>query len=66
VILQLRAQAPALPIIVMSGSGVSSDADRLRDAQLIGKVTLLQKPLSFDTLTAVVRSILAALRQRQA
>jgi CheY-like chemotaxis protein len=63
IILQLRALAPALSIIVMSG--VASDADRLRGARL-GSVTVLLKPFSFDTLTAVVRSVLGGLRQRQA
>jgi two-component system response regulator RegX3 len=65
VILQLRAQAPALPIIALC-SAASSDIDRLRDAQVLGKVIVLQRPFTFGTLTAVVRSILAALRQQQA
>ena len=65
VMLQLRAHAPALPIIIMSGSAVAADTDRLRDARL-ANVAVLQKPFSLDTLTAVVRSALAAPEQRQA
>jgi CheY-like chemotaxis protein len=65
VMLQLRAHAPALPIIIMSGSAVAADTDRLRDARL-ANVAVLQKPFSLDTLTAVVRSALDAPQQRQA
>ena len=66
VVLQLRAQAPALPIIVMSGSAIAADTARLREAHLLDGLTVLEKPFSLATLTAVVRSALATPRQEQA
>lgn len=66
VILQLRARAPTLPILVMSGSAVAADAARLREVQLRDGVTILEKPFSFDTLTTVVRSALATAGRRPA
>jgi CheY-like chemotaxis protein len=65
VVLQLRAQAPALPIVIMSGSAVAADTKRLGDAHLLGGVTVVEKPFSWDTLTAVVRSALAARQENQ-
>ena len=66
VVLQLRAERPALPIIVMSGSAVAADTARLREAHLLDGLIVLEKPFSLDTLTAVVRSALATPRQQQA
>jgi CheY-like chemotaxis protein len=64
--LQLRALAPAVPIMVISGDRVPEDPELLRDAQLLGTITLLQKPFRLGALTAAVRSALIQLDQRQA
>ena len=57
-ILQLRASAPTLPVIAMSGGDQSGDLNALRDAKLLGAVRLLAKPFSLDTLTAAVADAL--------
>jgi two-component system, NtrC family, response regulator AtoC len=66
VLLQLRTQAPALPIVVMSGSAVAADSVRLQEAQLLANVKVLEKPFSLNVLTTVVRSALATSQQKQA
>jgi len=58
VILQLRASAPTLPVIAMSGGDQSGDLNALRDAKLLGAVGLLAKPFSLDTLAAAVADAL--------
>jgi len=66
VLLQLRVQAPALPIVVMSGSAVAADTIRLQEAELLANVKVLEKPFSLNTLTTVVRSALATPEQKRA
>jgi CheY-like chemotaxis protein len=56
VIRELRAKAPALPVIAMSGSGNSRDLDRLRAAELMGAVGVLGKPFSWDELMSAIAS----------
>jgi CheY-like chemotaxis protein len=54
VILQLRAYAPDLPVIAMSGGGRSRDLDLLGSAGLLGAVGLLTKPFTADELAAAI------------
>jgi len=54
VIRELRAAAPALPVIAMSGSGNSGDLALLRAAELLGVVGVLGKPFSWDELMAAI------------
>jgi CheY-like chemotaxis protein len=56
VIRELRAHAPALPVIAMSGSGNSRDLELLRAAQLAGAVGVLGKPFSWDELMGAIAS----------
>jgi CheY-like chemotaxis protein len=56
VIRELRTEAPALPVIAMSGSGTSRDLELLRSAQLLGAVAVLGKPFSWDELMAAIAS----------
>jgi CheY-like chemotaxis protein len=60
VILQLRASAPTLAVIAMSGGDRSGDLHALRDAKLLGAVGLLEKPFPLETL---IGAIAAALEQ---
>jgi CheY-like chemotaxis protein len=63
VILQLRASAPTLPVIAMSGGDQSGDLDALRDAKLLGAVGLLAKPFSIETLITAVAAALEQARK---
>jgi len=54
VIRELRAAAPALPVIAMSGSGNSGDLALLRAAELLGVVGVLGKPFSWDELMTAI------------
>ncbi len=65
VILQLRAQAPALPIVAMSGVG-PWDLETLRNAHLLGAVAILQKPFTREELITAVANALSSPDERQA
>ena len=54
VILQLRAYAPGLPVIAMSGGDRSRDLDLLGSVRLLGAVGLLAKPFGGDELVAAI------------
>ena len=54
VILQLRAYAPRLPVIAMSGGERSLDLDLLGSAGLLGAVGLLTKPFGEAELAAAI------------
>jgi CheY-like chemotaxis protein len=58
VILQLRAYAPTLPVIAMSGGERSRDLDVLGAVKLLGAVPLLSKPFSGEDLLAAVAAAL--------
>jgi len=60
VVLELRAFAPALPVIAMSGGSRSRELDLLGDAELLGTVALLEKPFGYKDLMAAVRAALAS------
>jgi two-component system response regulator (stage 0 sporulation protein F) len=62
VIVQLRAFAPHLPVIAMSGGVQSRDLDLLSDAKLLGAVGVLYKPFTGEALT---QAITAALQHTQ-
>ena len=57
---QLRAIAPALPVIVMSGGDQTRGLDLLGDAMLLGAFATLAKPFSLDELLGTVTRALAA------
>jgi CheY-like chemotaxis protein len=64
-VLQLRAEAPALPVVAMSGIG-RWDFEALRDAHLLGAVGILQKPFTGQELIAAVAAALSSPDERQA
>jgi CheY-like chemotaxis protein len=66
VILQLRALAPTVPVIAMSGGDRSRDLDLLGDAQLLGAVGLLQKPFTGESLMAAIAAALEPTNRRRA
>jgi CheY-like chemotaxis protein len=66
VILQLRAFAPSVPVIAMSGGDRSRDLGLLGDAQLLGAVGLLQKPFTGDALLAAIAAAMDPRNRRQA
>ena len=66
VILQLRAYAPTLPVIAMSGGERSRDLDLLGTAGLLGAVGLLTKPFTADELAAAVGAAAGQAGQRPA
>lgn len=54
VAMALRASAPALPVIVMSGGDRTERLDLLGNALLLGAVRVLRKPFTIDeALTAI-------------
>ncbi len=57
---ELRAAGEMLPVIAISGSVVLADLEAVRHAQLLGSVTLLTKPLSWDQLMGAVGAALSA------
>jgi CheY-like chemotaxis protein len=65
VILQLRAHAPTVPIVAMSGVG-PWDLETLRDAHLLGAVGILQKPFTREELLRAVANALSSPDKRQA
>jgi len=54
VMLELRAFAPTLPVIAMSGGQRALDLDLLGSATLLGAVSVLTKPFTKDDLLAAV------------
>jgi CheY-like chemotaxis protein len=60
VILELRREAPTLPVIAMSAGERARDFDLLAEAQVLGAVSLLRKPFSRDELLAVIESALGS------
>jgi CheY-like chemotaxis protein len=62
VLAQLRANAPTLPVIMMSGGVQTKSLDLLGDAVLLGAFATLAKPFSIDELLGVVAKGLAAAR----
>ncbi len=60
VIVQLRAFAPHLPVIAMSGGGQSRDLDLLGDAKLLGAVGVLYKPFTGEALNQAITAALAS------
>jgi DNA-binding NtrC family response regulator len=59
-LVQFRAIAPAMPVIVMSGGTQTRGLDLLADARLLGAFTTLAKPFSIDELLGAVGRALAA------
>jgi DNA-binding response OmpR family regulator len=62
VVLELRAFAPTVPVIAMSGGSRSRDLDLLGDMKLLGTVGLLQKPFSYKELMTTVAAALKSKR----
>jgi len=60
VMLELRAFAPNLPVIAMSGGQRALDLDLLGSARLLGAVRVLAKPFTGDDLLAAVSAALPA------
>ncbi len=60
VIVQLRAFAPHLPVIAMSGGGQSRDLDLLGDTKLLGAVGVLYKPFTGEALNQAITAALAS------
>jgi DNA-binding response OmpR family regulator len=58
VVLELRALAPTLPVIAMSGGTRSQDLDLLGDAKLLGAFAMLEKPFSYNELMTAVAAAL--------
>jgi CheY-like chemotaxis protein len=54
VLVQLRAQAPRLPVIVISGGDQTRDLDLLGDARLLGANAVLSKPFTLDEIMGAV------------
>jgi len=57
-LVQLRALAPDLPVIVISGGDQTQALGLLGDARLLGAVRTLAKPFSLSELTAAVNGAL--------
>ena len=58
-LVQFRAVAPAMPVIVMSGGVQTGGLDLLADARLLGACATLAKPFSIDELLGAVARALA-------
>jgi DNA-binding NtrC family response regulator len=58
-LVNFKAVAPAMPVIVMSGGDQSLRLDLLNDARLLGAAGILAKPFTLDELREVVRLGLA-------
>lgn len=61
-LVNLKAAAPALPVIVMSGGDQSRRLGLLNDARLLGAAGILAKPFTLDELREVVTQGLAGRR----
>jgi DNA-binding response OmpR family regulator len=59
-LVQLRALAPTLPVIVISGGDQTRALGLLGDARLLGATRTLAKPFSLSELTAAVNYALGA------
>ena len=59
-LVQLRALAPELPVIVISGGDQTRALGLLSDARLLGATRTLAKPFSLSELTAAVNGVLGA------
>jgi DNA-binding response OmpR family regulator len=57
-LVQLRALAPALPVIVISGGDQTRALGLLGGARLLGATRTLAKPFSLSELTAAVNGVL--------
>jgi len=57
-LVQLRALAPELPVIVISGGDQTRTLGLLSDARLLGATRTLAKPFSLSELTAAVNGVL--------
>jgi DNA-binding response OmpR family regulator len=57
-LVQLRALAPDLPVIVISGGDQTRALGLLGDARLLGATRTLAKPFSLSELTAAVNGVL--------
>jgi len=58
VVVELRAFAPTLPVVAMSGGSRSRDLDLLGDAELLGAIAVLHKPFTYDDLITTVAAAL--------
>jgi two-component system, NtrC family, nitrogen regulation response regulator NtrX len=58
-LVQFRAIAPTMPVIVMSGGPQTGGLDLLADARLLGASATLAKPFSVDELLGAVGRALA-------
>ena len=54
VMLELRAFAPTLPVVAMSGGERALDLDLLGSAKLLGAVSILTKPFTKDDLVPAI------------
>jgi CheY-like chemotaxis protein len=61
VIRALRAAAPTLPVIAMSGTGASREEDLFQAVQQLGSVGILGKPFSWDELVGIIAAALRRL-----
>jgi DNA-binding NtrC family response regulator len=62
-LVQFRAIAPEMPVIVMSGGVQTGGLNLLGDARLLGAFATLAKPFSVDELLGVVGRALTAVRR---
>jgi CheY-like chemotaxis protein len=58
-IIELRSHTPGVPIIAMSGGGLSGRVDVLQDAKMLGAIETLAKPFNSQVLLDMVARILA-------
>jgi DNA-binding NtrC family response regulator len=65
-LVQFRAVAPRMPVIVMSGGVQTGGLNLLGDARLLGAFATLAKPFSVDELLGAVARALAAGRSADA
>jgi two-component system, cell cycle response regulator CpdR len=59
-LVNLKAAAPTMPVIVMSGGDQSRRLDLLKDATLLGATGILAKPFTLDELREAVTRALGA------
>lgn len=56
---EIRSANPTLPVIAMSGGGLSGDLTFLEYAEKVGANRILQKPINFYELEACVNALVA-------